>query len=269
VNRLSLILVSMVLLLTVVVVMSLRSPTPTHALVNTPPATATAKPGSASNLDQQPWHLTIDPPTRMVKGSMQLLRNPSLDNAALQFNLLSGDPYTSPHFYTTVTNYSPNASQFTLSLQFRFSDTSMANCGAPSPVQALEFVMGKRVKQVWWEWAVQWMNVGPGANGCTDRPRWRIWNGSPSEPKWSDIGLEQTLAPNTWHSLQMTGSIRNGQVFYETMTINNITVRIMQGFAPVANPNAPDELAVAMQPDGNYHDDPYSVIVDNVTLQWK
>jgi hypothetical protein len=268
-NRLSLILVGMVPLLTVVVVMNLRSPTPTHALVSKPPATATAKPGSASNLDQQPWHLTIDPPTRMVKGSMLLLRSPSFDNAALQLNLLSGDPYTSPHFYTTVTNYSSSASQFTLSLQFRFSDTSMANCGSPSPVQALEFVMGKRVKQVWWEWAVQWMNVGPGANGCADRPRWRIWNGSPSEPKWSDIGLEQPLAPNTWHSLQMTGSIRNGQVFYETMTINNITVRIMQGFAPVANPNAPDELAVAVQPDGNYRDDSYSVMVDKVTLQWK
>jgi hypothetical protein len=268
-NRLSLILVGMVPLLTVVVVMNLRSPTPTHALVSKPPATATAKPGSASNLDQQPWHLTIDPPTRMVKGSMLLLRSPSFDNAALQLNLLSGDPYTSPHFYTTVTNYSSSASQFTLSLQFRFSDTSMANCGSPSPVQALEFVMGKRVKQVWWEWAVQWMNVGPGANGCADRPRWRIWNGSPSEPKWSDIGLEQPLAPNTWHSLQMTWSIRNGQVFYETMTINNITVRIMQGFAPVANPNAPDELAVAVQPDGNYRDDSYSVMVDKVTLQWK
>jgi hypothetical protein len=48
--------------------------------------------------------------------------------------------------------------------------------------------------------------------------------------------FEQTLAPNTWHSLQMTGSIRNGQVFYETMTINNITVRIMQSFAPLSQP---------------------------------
>jgi hypothetical protein len=257
------------LALTLVVAIGALRPAASPALASPALAIPTTKPGSASNLDQQPWYLTIDPPNRMAKGSMQMVTSPSIDKAALRFDLLSGDPYTSPHFYTTVTNYSPTASQFSLSLQFRFSETSMANCGSPSPVQALEFVMGKRVKQVWWEWAVQWMNVGPGANGCTDRPRWRIWNGSPTEPKWSDIGLEQTLAPNTWHTLQMTGSIRKGLVFYETMTINNITVSIMQGFAPVANRGAPDELAVAVQPDGNYRDDPYAVIVDKVTLQWK
>jgi hypothetical protein len=62
VKKSSLIL-GMLMLAIIVVTLILRWQAPTYALVNTPPATATAKPGSAGNLDQQtvaPHHRPTD-----------------------------------------------------------------------------------------------------------------------------------------------------------------------------------------------------------------
>ena len=238
----------------------------------TPIAPATPQPATheitrADHLDERAWSWTNDPPERLVSGTITRISAPSIDGHALKFDLLHGDAYTSPHFYTTVTPFPADATHFALSLRFRFSDTSMANCGTPSRIQALEFVMGKRRDHVWSEWALQWMNVGPGANGCGDTPRWRIWTADPTH-YWDDIGLNQALTPNTWHTLRMTGHIADQQLVYDDMTINDTTVVINRGYAPTNEPHAPDQLAVAVQPDGNYQDDAYNIIVDDVVIEW-
>jgi len=222
----------------------------------------------AIQLDEQVCTWTMDPPTRTVAGRITPINDPSRDGHALQLDLLHGDAYTSPHFYTTVTPFPSYATRFTLSLSFRFSDTTMANCTAPSRIQALEFVMGKRLNHVWWEWALQWMNVGPGANGCGDTPRWRIWTADPTH-YWDDIGLNQPLAPNTWHTLRMTGHIADQQLVYDDMTINDTTITINRAYTPIIEPTSPDELAVAIQPDGNFRADSYNIIVDDVVIEWQ
>lgn len=252
----------------VIAVAACSSPATAITATLTPPAPTATEATRAEHLDEQPWSWTIDPPERLVSGSMTRVSEPSRDGHALRFDLLHGDAYTSPHFYTTITPFPRAATHFTLTLSFRFSDTTMANCGGPSAIQALEFVMGKRIDHVWSEWALQWMNVGPGANGCGDTPRWRIWTADATH-YWDDIGLAQSLAPNTWHTLRMTGHIAAQQVVYDDMTINDTTVVINRSYAPTREPHAPDQLAVAVQPDGNYQADPYNILVDDVVLTWQ
>lgn len=210
------------------------------------------------------WVMTIDPPGHNLNAEHSNIANPSLDGTALRLKLNNGDSYTGPHFYTVIQPMPRSAYAFELSLFYRFSNTTWSNCLAPSSVQALEFVVGKRVDHVWWEWAVQWMNVGPNANGCDGVPRWRIWNDSHS---WDDIGLAQKLTPNEWHHLVFRGEIKNGQVYYSNLESDGVFVQINNGFSPAIEEFAPDEVAVAVQLDGNYQDDSYEVIVDKIELR--
>jgi hypothetical protein len=212
--------------------------------------------------------MAVDPPGNRLDADYGNVTSPSLDGTSLRFRLNGGDSYTSPHFYTVIEPMPRNIYGFVLSLFYRFSNTTWSNCPAPSSVQALEFVVGKRIDHVWWEWAVQWMNVGPGADGCAGRPRWRIWTGNrESSSPWIDVGLDQKLTPNEWHRLEFWGETRAEQVYYSRLDSDGVVVKIEKWFPPVPEKSAPDEVAVAIQLDGNYQDDPYQVIVDKVELR--
>lgn len=238
--------------------------------------------GIAADLDDdaRQWRITTDPPPELQWPPAMNVPAPGRSGVALSAGVPGGKPgHRSPHYYTTI---SPSPAQplgenpaFALSLWFRFSATTWANCGGRSRIQALEFVVGRRHGRYDWEFAAQWMNVGEGANDCGGRPRWRLWTGDSTndERAWSETGLEQKLTPDTWHSLTLRGYIQPArpQAFVKYMDlICNEDARHFgtgQAYSPVQRTQL-EQLYVAFQPDANENGDSYDVLLDKVSLIW-
>ena len=143
---------------------------------------------------------------------------PSIDGESLRVSLTDGGSgYSNAHFYREFAP-EPNAVAFTLSLSFRFDQTTCNNNqGMPSVVQALEFTMNKWQQALRYEFALQWQNVGDGA------PQWRYWDPHRAAPdRWVPFNppIIQCLAPEQWHTLTLEGEINNGRVRYRRFTIN-------------------------------------------------
>lgn len=177
---------------------------------------------------------------------------------ALNCGLTGGDPYSNIHCYRNLPA-DPDAKYFTLVLDFFMPDTTFNNDGAPSKVQALEFTMNQWQDEQRYEWALQWMNVGE--NG----PQWRYWDANqPDADRWVPLNIQQELAINTWHTLKLTGEIRNGQVYYPYFMIDGQLHDLDITVDTDSTPGNIDLLAVAVQADGNSTPDAYSLLIDNV-----
>ena len=204
---------------------------------------------SATNLDDNAsqWGIFYDGGT--AKATKTNVSKPSVDGTALKASLLSGQPYVGIHVYRNLPP-ADAATSFELSLSFRFPNAA--------PIQALEFTMNTWVHNQRWEWALQWENIGGGSP-----PPWRLWTGS----AWQPIGVTQQLSVNKWHRLHLKGNISHGQVHYISFSCDSLSVQLGQTFAPVSSQG--DKLAVAVQLDGDAHEDPYQVYIDRVDFSWK
>jgi hypothetical protein len=60
--------------------------------------------------------------------------------------------------------------------------------------------------------------------------------------------------------------VLNRQVYYTQFSIDQQTHRIDKVVAPVPATGEPDRLAIAIQLDGNFRTDPYSVFIDQVSF---
>jgi hypothetical protein len=113
-----------------------------------------------------------------------------------------------------------------------------------TPIQALEFTMNKWVSNMRFEWAMQWENIGGGSP-----PPWRLWTGS----AWQSTGYTQSLAVNTWHHIQIKGTVVSGQVHYVSFISDSLSASLGQNFNPVSSTG--DKLALAIQLDSDSHGD--------------
>lgn len=206
-------------------------------------------------------------------GSLSNVSFPSLDGESLRCALLGGVPYSNIHCYRNLLA-EPLVSEFVLTVPFWFSPTTtFNNQGGPSVIQALEFTMNKWHQDQRYEFALQWQNVGTGA------PQWRYWDPHQSPDQWLSLNITATtmveLAGLQWHTLVLTGEIREGQVVYQTFCLDaqnppdpsdpncywlNISI------APWNTPGDPDQLAVAVQLDGNFDETPYDLFIDQVSF---
>jgi len=186
---------------------------------------------------------------------------PSIVGKSLRCSIVGGSAYSNIHCYRNLLP-EPAATAFTLTLSFWISPTTTCNNqGSPSVVQALEFTMNKWHQSKRYEFALQWQNVGDGA------PQWRYWAPNQTE-QWvpMDPPVTQCLQSGQWHTLTMTGEIRNGQVHYSGFKIDQDALILDITVPPVHVPGESDRLAVAFQLDGNSTESPYDVFVDGVSF---
>jgi uncharacterized protein (TIGR03437 family) len=187
---------------------------------------------------------------------------PSLDGRALRCALTGSAPgapsgYSNVHCYRNLTP-EPDATVFALSLSFQFRPTTTFNSDN-SIVQALEFTMNKWQQGKRYEFALQWMNVGPGG------PQWRYWDPHRAD-QWVSLGISDQLAGETWHTLTLEGEISNGQVYYRRFKIDGRCHPLDITVAPALTPGEADRLAVAVQLDGNAQASPYALYLDQVAF---
>jgi hypothetical protein len=245
---------SLVLVIMGPILVGLVSCSASQSLGNSPGGTQTPTPAqtmpttSAINLDDDAsqWGIFYDGGS--AKATITNVAKPSVDGTALEASLLSGQPYVGIHVYRNLPP-ADTATSFELNLSFNFPRATL--------IQALEFTMNTWVNNQRWEWALQWENIGGGSF-----PPWRLWTGS----AWQTIGVTQQLGVNTWHKLHLKGNISHGQVHYISFSCDSISTQLGQTFAPVSLQG--DKLAVAVQLDGDAHEDPYQVYIDQVNFSW-
>ena len=204
-----------------------------------------------SNLEDNASQWGIFQDHGSARGTVSNVASPSIGGDALAASLIGGQPYTGIHAYRNLTAID-NLTSVQLDLSFRFSNAT--------PVQALEFTTSKWENNQRWEWALQWEHVGDGGPQQGAAPTWRLWTGS----SWQDTGVTQQLSAGTWHTLHLTGDIYNGNVRYTSFQSDGVTTSLTQVFAPVSSPG--NVLAVAVQLDGDNHEDAYKMYIDGVTL---
>jgi hypothetical protein len=186
---------------------------------------------------------------------------PSLDGQSLRLALTGGPAdYGNAHFYRTFLP-EPAARDLVLTLWFRFEPTTCSNAGSPSTIQAIEFAANKWQGGQRHEVAVQWRNVGDGA------PEWRYWDPArlPGDA-WVPlpVPLHHCLAGDTWHYLRLKGTIVGDTVRYDRLVVDAEARDLSVVVPAAAAPGEPDRLGIAVQLDGNFRTDPYSVFVDQV-----
>jgi hypothetical protein len=195
--------------------------------------------------------------------ALRNVADPSLDGIALECALTAGAPHSNVHCYRNLLP-EPAAIRFRLDTSFRFTpETTCANAGSPSVVQALELTMNKFFAGRRWEWALQWQNVGAGA------PNWRYWDGNQAAAdRWVDLMPAPCLAADVWHTFSLDGEIVDDQVHYSAFSLDGVSHAIDLTVDPVdTGPEQVDLLAVAFQLDGNFESAPYQLFVDDVSFE--
>jgi hypothetical protein len=226
---------------------SANTPPPTQAPpLPTPTPTPLPQPPGLED-DASQWGIFYDGGSAL--GKLDNVADPSVDGTALKISLLSGDPYTGVQAYRNL-QPADAATTFDLNLSFYFPNAT--------PIQALEFTMSKWVNNQRWEWALQWENIGKGVPPAA----WRLWTGS----SWQNTGVTQALNANVWHKFHLKGDIVKGQVHYVSFTCDDTSVSLGQMFKVISSTG--EKLAVGIQLDGDAHEDPYQVYIDQVDLRW-
>ncbi len=218
-----------------------------------PIQTHTVSSTSLANLDDDvsQWGIFQDRGSAIT--TIDNVSKPSTDGLSLKTSLLGGQPFAGAHVYRNLAPAN-TAKAFEMHLSFYF--TSLDH------IQALEFTLNKWSGNQRWEWALQWERIGDGTPQQGNPPTWRLWTGK----SWQDSGVRQSLTANTWHTLSLKGDSMNGQVHYISFTCDTIPAQLRQTFSPVSSPG--EKLAVAVQLDGDSQEEPYTLYIDQVTLDW-
>jgi hypothetical protein len=198
---------------------------------------------------------------------MRNVSTPSLDGKSLECAITGGDQYSNVHCYRNLTE-EPESTMFTMDMLFWFSATTCNNVGGDSVVQALEFTMNKWDQGKRYEFAIQWMNAGAGG------PQWRYWDGNQiPEQRWMSFNppITQCLVGGNAnrHSLRLEGTIVQDQIDLRSFTIDGVTHATNLLIPAITDVTLPDQLAVAVQVDGNINQSPYSLFIDRVNfVRW-
>lgn len=166
-----------------------------------------------------------------------------------------GDPYSNVHFYRNL-NLPSGVKNLTLSFDVDVPSTTYNNVGGPSTVQAIEFTVSRWESGRRHEWAVQWVNVG------SAQPGYRVWDPTRG---WVDTGVTGILAPG-WHRIEIVGQVSSAGAKLRSFSVDGTVSRLNTTVPAVDAPGVTDIAAVAVQLDGNYAGDPYSVTVKDVDL---
>jgi len=172
---------------------------------------------------------------------------PSLSGESAQFTLGGPTQYSDALWWEQLT---PDAthSHFRYDLWVYVSD--------PSLPEALEFDVNQSLNNTRYIFGTE----------CSfkNSKRWDVWDGSTG--RWiPSSAICDPFPANTWSHIVWNFERVNGQVHYIDVTVNDNTQTVNMYLSPLANVNA-SEINVAIQLDGDYQQDPFSMWVDKATL---
>jgi hypothetical protein len=183
-----------------------------------------------------------------VSSMIQGQSTPSLDGQSAEFTM-GGPTHYSNELYFQSLGGGTNVTRFTYDVQFYINN--------PDKPQALEFDVNQSFGGQRWTWGTECNFRGSG--------KWDIWD--PLNEKW--IPSQTPCIPfpaNTWIHLVWQFERVNGMVHYISITVNGVTSTVNQFFLPQQNWTLED-INVAFQLDGDFAQEPYTVWLDELTLQ--
>jgi hypothetical protein len=173
--------------------------------------------------------------------------SPSLDGSAAEFTMGGPHPYSNELYWAPLGGGN-SVSHFTYDLWFYVDHGD-----AP---QSLEFDVNQAFGGTRWTWGTQ----------CdfNQAHRWDIWD--PLHGVWVPTNVPCDHFPSaTWIHLIWTFERVGNQVHYITLSVDGQESNIDTYYT--AQPNwYQEEIDVAFQLDGNYKQEPYTVSLDEVTL---
>jgi hypothetical protein len=177
----------------------------------------------------------------------QNLATPSLSGASAQYSLGGTTGYSNALWWISLGGGTP-LNTFTYDLDFYIDNASA--------VEALEFDVNQSYGGIRYTWGTE----------CSflNTHKWDVWN--PLTEKWVPSSAPcNTVTSNKWHHLTWQFDRVNNQVHYISVTLDGTTMPLNLTFPPQPNWKEED-IDIAFQMDGNYHQTPYNVWLDNVTL---
>jgi hypothetical protein len=177
----------------------------------------------------------------------QNLATPSLSGASAQYSLGGTTGYSNALWWISLGGGTP-LNTFTYDLDFYIDNASA--------VEAFEFDVNQSYGGIRYTWGTE----------CSflNTHKWDVWN--PLTEKWVPSSAPcNTVTSNKWHHLTWQFDRVNNQVHYISVTLDGTTMPLNLTFPPQPNWKEED-IDIAFQMDGNYHQTPYNVWLDNVTL---
>ncbi len=207
---------------------------------------------TVSNIDQMPgWQScsSCAGGASVPYSTTEFRQSPSLDGASQEFWLGGTTPYSNAIWWQPLTP-APAAHNF----QYDFW-VYLTNADAP---QALEFDVNQSVDN-------HKLIFGTECD-FNDTHQWNIWDNAARH--WTPIGLGCVkFTPYTWnHFVLQFQRTSNDQAYFASIAINGQTYYLNRQSAP-QTVNA-QELNVAVQLDGNWRQDNYSIWVDQIKLTY-
>ena len=179
-------------------------------------------------------------------------------DSALRCGLSGGEPYSNIHCYRNL-GAAPNATTFELTMRFWYSPTATTLTPADEVAQALEFTMNKWENNNRYEIALQWMNIGSNVS------EWRFWDPYQDEP-WVELQIPGEIALGEWHTLTLQGDFIDDYAYYRSFSLDGVQHELGISVPTAHYPDWVDFTAIAVQADGNYAQDAYDLVIDEV--QW-
>jgi hypothetical protein len=179
----------------------------------------------------------------------QFQSSPSLSGSSAQFSLWGSTPYSNALWWKQLAA-APSATHFDYSFWVYVTDGTKP--------QSLEFDVNQTVNSTKFIFGTE----------CDfkDKHRWQVWDGLTGH--WVPTNLNcVAFQSSSWNHFVWHFERTADMVHYISLTINNVTYPVDVWTHPQANVNV-QELNVAVQLDGDYAQQPYSLWVDNLSITY-
>ncbi len=186
-----------------------------------------------------------------VSWMTQRQSQPSLDGASAQIYLGGSTPYSNALWWKEL-DVNTSATHFDYDLWIYSAN--------PGAAQALEFDVNQSFNGTRWVYGTE-CNIYAGGH-------WDVWDSSGQWGRWvsTDLGCP-VLQPNTWAHLVWHFERSGNQVHYISLTVNGTDYPVDVWTAAQTGWNS-NELNVAVQLDGNFRQEPYSLYLDQMALTY-
>lgn len=173
--------------------------------------------------------------------------NPNQTAYSADFALGGTGSYSTARFYNTLAA-EDSVTEFNYDV-----DVYIDNPSAP---QAIVFSLGQAVSGTYYIFQFQCDFKGAG--------KWNVW--VPSSSSWSSTGAACTAFPaNTWTHLVFSMNTTGGKLNYTGLTVGSNSYSLTNtGYSP--STFSPDAIVAEIYEDGDSHQDPYNLYLDNVIL---
>ncbi len=183
----------------------------------------------------------------VAHGVNYTVSTPSMDGRSTEFNINGGFPFADAIWWRQL-GANGNVSHFTYDLYFYIKD--------PGSSEALEFDVNQSTGGRKYTMGTQC--------GINYDHQWDVWDTAGNT--WRKTGIACNVTPYAWNHLTWEFYRANGSIYYVAVTLNGVKSYVNQAFA--SKSSGANEINVAFQMDQTASHTPYSVWLDNVTLNY-